>query len=137
MKTSILLLVFSFYLSFTINAQDIKVLTLGTFHFDFPNLDIKKIESGDQIDVLQPKYQDEIADVVTRLSRFKPNIIAIEVSPEYQSRTDSLYLEYLDGNYSLGRNEYVFNTQGILEELRQCNSEEHLGYLWLRPYEYS
>ena len=81
-------------------------MTLGTFHFDFPNLDIVKIEQGDQIDVLSPENQEEIKDITARLTRFKPTIIAIEVSPKYQSKIDSLYNEYRSGNYVLGRNEY-------------------------------
>jgi hypothetical protein len=39
------------------NDQKIKVLTLGTFHFAFPNLDVVKTEEKDIIDVLQPDYQ--------------------------------------------------------------------------------
>lgn len=33
-----------------------EVLTLGTFHFEFRNLDVSKTALPDQIDVLQPKY---------------------------------------------------------------------------------
>lgn len=188
MKRHVILLFVLIYLSPLLMAQDIKVLTLGTFHFDFPNMDIKKIESEDQIDVLEPIHQDEIIDIVNRIARFKPNIIAIEVSPRSQSRTDSLYHEYVKGNYTLGRSEHeqigfrlaklldlqtlyctndwgslpdrinevvygndsvenakfmdyfynnpdsliffqrdhVFKTNGILQELRQCNSSENL-----------
>ena len=32
-------------------SRPVAVLTLGTFHFNFPNLDAKKIDKGDQIDV--------------------------------------------------------------------------------------
>ena len=188
MKIHILILLFTLYYSGATSAQNTKVLTLGTFHFDFPNVDIKIIDSENQIDVLAPNYQNEIEDIVARIAKFKPNIIAIEVSPKNQSRIDSLYVEYINGNYSLGRNEheqigfrlakrfnlqrlyctndwgllpenintivygndsvenekftnyfynnpdsllfyerkYVFKTKGILEELRQCNEEEHL-----------
>ena len=69
-------------------SQKTEVLTLGTFHFNFPNLDIKKIEAADQIDVLQPKYQKEIEDIVTRIVTFKPTIIAIEREPSKQAKYD-------------------------------------------------
>ena len=36
----------------------IPVLTLGTFHFNFPNLDRVQVAESDQIDVLKPKYQE-------------------------------------------------------------------------------
>ena len=184
------------------HAQEVKVLTLGTFHFAFPNLDIAKIENKNQIDVLAPEYQAEIEEIVGMLAKFRPTAIAIEVSPEYQSRTDSLYLQYLAGNYQLRRDEheqigfrvarqfqlkklyctndwgelpesakevlngkdsiarqqfmdyfyrnpdstlfyhreYIFKTKGILEELKECNREEHvkkdLGNYLVGVYKY-
>ena len=82
-----------------------QVLTLGTFHFSFPNLDVRKIEAGDQIDVLDPQYQKEIEDIVGRLARFKPTIIAIERPRDKQAHYDSLYNDYLQGRYQLSRSE--------------------------------
>ncbi|MGB5849875.1 MAG: DUF5694 domain-containing protein [Ignavibacteriaceae bacterium] len=90
----------------TINAQEVEVLTLGTFHFNFPNRDVSKIEIENQIDVLDPEYQSEIEEIVRRISEFKPTVIAIEVDPNKQSKVDSLYNEYLNGNYQLSRNEH-------------------------------
>lgn len=169
-------------------AQEVEVLSLGTFHFAFYNADVITIDKENQIDVLDPKYQSEIEDIVRRLSKFKPTHIAIEIDPIKQSRIDSLYKEYLEGNYQLKRSEteqlgfrlakqlgheklfcvnawgkypeniervlngsdsianqefmdyfynnpdtsifynreHVFKTQGILEELRQLNTEENL-----------
>ncbi len=83
----------------------VPVITLGTFHFSFPNLDNIKIEKNDQIDVLEPKYQKEIEEIVSELSRFNPTIIVIERQPGQQSKVDSLYQEYLKGNYQLSRGE--------------------------------
>ncbi len=85
--------------------QKVPVITLGTFHFAFPNLDNKKIEKNDQIDVLEPTYQKEIEEIVGDLSRFKPTIIVIERQPNQQVKVDSLYQEYLKGNYQLSRGE--------------------------------
>lgn len=41
-------------------AQQAKVLTLGVFHFEFPNLDTKQYSDDEQIDVWLPRYQKEI-----------------------------------------------------------------------------
>ncbi|MFR5759097.1 MAG: hypothetical protein ACLUE2_15115 [Bacteroides cellulosilyticus] len=41
-------------------AQQAEVLTLGVFHFEFPNLDVQQVSEEDQIDVLSPQYQKEI-----------------------------------------------------------------------------
>jgi len=82
-----------------------EVLTLGTFHFNFPNLDAVKTDKKNQIDVLEPKYQKEIEDIVKRIARFEPTIIAIEREPIKQAKYDSLYNKYLQGEYQLRRSE--------------------------------
>jgi hypothetical protein len=83
----------------------IPVLTLGTFHFNFPNLDARQVDREDQIDVLEPGYQEEIEGIVRDLARFKPTIIVIERQPDRQAAVDSAYREYLGGNYQLTRRE--------------------------------
>ena len=82
-----------------------EVMTLGTFHFNFPNLDVTQISKNDQIDVLQPKFQKEIERIVDKISRFKPTIIVIEREPSRQRYTDSIFNSYLSGNYQLKRAE--------------------------------
>jgi hypothetical protein len=96
----ILLKSFSF-----LTAQEVEVLTLATFHFNFPNLDVIKTDTEDQIDVLDPNYQKEIESIVDKLEAFKPTIIVIERMPEYQKKYDSLYTAYLKGKHELTRNE--------------------------------
>ena len=86
-------------------APQTEVLSLGTFHFEFYNLDIEKTAKEDQIDVLDPKYQEEIEDIVSRLVGFKPTIIAIEAGTGSQAKYDSLYRAYLDGRHELRRDE--------------------------------
>lgn len=83
----------------------IQVLTLGTFHFNFPNLDLKKIDDTDKIDVLSHKYQEELKLIVKKLERFRPTIIVIEREPEFQEKYDSLYQSYLEGQHQLTRDE--------------------------------
>ena len=82
-----------------------KVLTLGSFHFSFPNRDIAKTDRDDQIDVLDSKYQKEIELIVDKLAEFKPTKIVIEREPEYQKTYDSLYTSYLNGKHVLTRSE--------------------------------
>ena len=82
-----------------------EVLTLGSFHFAFRNLDLIKTSTEDQIDVLEAKYQKEIEDIVARIAKFKPTIIVIERDPVKQVTYDSLYNQYLAGKYNLGRDE--------------------------------
>lgn len=85
--------------------KKIQVLTLGTFHFNFPNLDVAKTDDEDKIDVLEPKYQDEIKLIVTKLEKFRPTKIVIERRPEFQGKYDSLYQSYLNDKHELTRSE--------------------------------
>lgn len=84
---------------------EIEVLTLGVFHFNFPNLDAKKYDKEEQIDVLSPEFQKEIEAIANRLAEFKPNVVVIERPVSKQSQIDSLYHEYLAGNHQLERSE--------------------------------
>ncbi|MEX0983163.1 MAG: DUF5694 domain-containing protein [Bacteroidales bacterium] len=87
------------------NIEQIKVLTLGTFHFKFPNLDVAKTDIDDQIDVFDSKYQKEIELIVDKLAIYKPTKIVIEREPEKQQTYDSLYTSYLNGEHKLTRSE--------------------------------
>lgn len=102
-------MVFLIFFSINANAQDnqkIKVLTLGTFHFAFPNLDVIKTDDKDIIDVLHPEYQKEIESIVKMIAVFEPTIIAIEVDPIKQEKIDSVYMAYLSGTHKLKRSEH-------------------------------
>ena len=89
----------------SLTAQEVEVLTLATFHFAFYNNDVKKTDEKDQIDVLNPKYQNEIKSIVEKLEKFKPTIIVIERRLEYQEKYDSIYTDYLKGKHELTRDE--------------------------------
>lgn len=105
-KRTILLFLYVLVTSF-VSAQDtIAVLTLGTFHFDFPNLDKVQYSNDKQINVLEPAYQAEIEVLVNSLAAFSPTIIVVERPVEMQSEIDSLFHEYQVGNYVLQRGEY-------------------------------
>jgi hypothetical protein len=82
-----------------------EVMTVGTFHFNFPNLDVSQISKTDQIDVLSPEYQNEIERIVSKIAVFKPTIIVIERQPGEQRRTDSTFNQYLNNSYQLTRRE--------------------------------
>lgn len=83
----------------------VPVLTLGTFHFNFPNLDQVKVSDENIIDVLDPIYQQEIEELVNRLYEFRPTIIVIERGYSLQHKVDSIYNLYREGGFVLGRSE--------------------------------
>ena len=100
-------LLFTLLFALQLNAQTnrTEVLTLGSFHFNFPNNDFVQTEKSNQIDVLEPKYQEEIKSIVQKLEKFQPTIIIIERNPSKQKFIDSLFNSYLNGEYDLTRDE--------------------------------
>lgn len=82
-----------------------QVMTLGVFHFAYPNLDAVTVDEEDQISVLDEPYQSEIISIAGAIEKFSPTIICVERVPERQLYTDSLYLSYLAGSLEPGRNE--------------------------------
>lgn len=82
-----------------------KVMTLGVFHFTYPNLDAVTTDSKDQISVLDEPYHSQIVAIAKAIEEFKPTIIAVERSPSYQCKLDSLFRLYKDGRFVLGKDE--------------------------------
>ena len=82
--------------------EPVRVMVLGTWHFDNPGLDVVKTEVAD---VLAPERQREIERVAEALARFRPTKIAIEARPAAGARFDSLYAAYRAGTHTLSRDE--------------------------------
>lgn len=77
-----------------------ELMVLGMPHFGNPGRDIAntKVE-----DVLTPRRQREIADLVDRLAAFRPTHVAVEW--EDQAKLDKRYADYRAGRVPLGRDE--------------------------------
>lgn len=78
-----------------------EVLVVGTYHMSNPRSDVF---NSDVDDVLSPRRQAEIADVVGVLGRFRPTKIAVEAGLE-DDRIEGRYADYLAGEHELTRNE--------------------------------
>jgi len=78
-----------------------EVLVLGTFHMANPGRDVFNTQADD---VLAPKRQKEIAELIAVLKRFHPTKIAIE-SEVGSKRVEREYGDYLAGKYTLTANE--------------------------------
>jgi len=78
-----------------------EILVLGTYHMANPGQDIHNMHADD---VLAPKRQQEIAQLVEVLKRFHPTKIAIEAGVGSQ-RVAREYSDYVAGKYTLGHNE--------------------------------
>src|SRR5947208_10049462 len=78
-----------------------EILVLGTYHMANPGHDIHNLQADD---VLSPKRQQEITQLIEVLKRFHPTKIAIESDVSGQRATQQ-YSDYLAGKYTLSRNE--------------------------------
>src|SRR6185295_4897320 len=77
-----------------------EVLVLGVYHMSNPGHDVFNMKADD---VLAPKRQAEIAQLIEVLKRFQPTRIAIEADP-WGQRVGQ-YADYVAGKYTLSRNE--------------------------------
>ncbi|MBN3522111.1 hypothetical protein JYB62_19060 [Algoriphagus lutimaris] len=80
-----------------------QVLVVGTFHFDYPGLDVLKTEDKLKIDVLIEPKKSEVTELVEYIKRFKPNKVAIEASDKWKA-TDKLR-RYKNGEFREERSE--------------------------------
>ena len=78
-----------------------EILVLGTYHMANPGHDIHNMQADD---VLSPKRQQEITQLIEVLKKFRPTKIAIEAEVGNQKEAQR-YVDYLAGKYTLTRNE--------------------------------
>jgi hypothetical protein len=78
-----------------------EILVLGTFHMANPGHDVHSTQADD---VLAPKRQQEIAQLVEVLKRFRPTKVAVEADVTGK-RVAQEYADYVAGKYTLSRNE--------------------------------
>ena len=78
------------------------IMILGSEHLANPGMDSfnKKMD-----DVLAPKRQREIEQLVEQLKAFNPTKIALEIDFSRNAEINAVYQGYLEGTYELKRNE--------------------------------
>ena len=78
------------------------IIILGSSHLANPGADVYNTKMDD---VLAPKRQREIEELVTQLKVFRPTKIAIERDPSRDAEINANYQGYLKGTYELKRGE--------------------------------
>ena len=78
-----------------------EVLVLGVYHMANPGRDIFNMKADD---VLAPKRQAEIAELVAVLKKFSPTKVAVEAD-FYDESVTKRYADYVAGRHELSRNE--------------------------------
>lgn len=72
-----------------------KVLILGTYHFENFGEHLINLEAGD---ITTYKKQDEIKEVLQKLSQFKPNKISVELNRGKEKQLNEVYSGYCQNN---------------------------------------
>lgn len=101
MRTTALALLLLSFTAFAQPAPRVEVLVLGTYHMANPGRDIFNTQADD---VLSPKRQAEMAELVAVLKTFRPTKIAVERMAGDQ-RIEKDYAAYVAGTHQLTRNE--------------------------------
>ncbi|MDH3246457.1 MAG: DUF5694 domain-containing protein [Saprospiraceae bacterium] len=83
--------------------EKIKILMVGTFHFDYPGLDAHQTVDEDKIDVLKEPKKSEVTELVEYIKRFQPSKIAIEATSQWNAT--SKLRKYKTGEYRGQRDE--------------------------------
>lgn len=79
------------------------IFLVGTFHFEYYNLDAYKIEKDKQIDVLSEAKQREMKQLLDYISAFKPTKICVEAPQKWQGM--KRYRDYRSGKKAIERDE--------------------------------
>lgn len=118
------------------NAQLPKVLLVGTFHFEYYDLDAHVTDKDKRVNVKEPKRQKEMEELVEYIARFKPTAIAVEAGPntgwlmkryrKYQ-RTDSLRADEME---QLG---FRLMKRFNIDTIHGVDAGTLLGDLWDAP----
>ncbi len=114
-----------------------EILVLGTYHMANPGHDIHNMQADD---VLLPKRQQEIAQLMEVLKKFRPTKIAIEAEVGVSKRVDQEYADYLAGKYTLSRNETNQIGYRLAKELghRAIYAVDESGdFPWMRVVNYA
>ena len=76
------------------------IMILGSTHLANPGMDAFNTKMDD---VLAPKRQREIEQLVAQLKAFRPTKVAIEADERFDAKINANYHSYLEGTYELKR----------------------------------
>lgn len=111
-----------------------QILPVGTFHFAYYNLDAHVTDKTQQKNILSPKIQAEMEELINHIALFKPNKIAIE-SGKNTGYLMERYRAYQRGERQLEADEieqigFRLLDRFNLDTLYGCNDYTLVGSLW-------
>ncbi|WP_423746344.1 DUF5694 domain-containing protein (plasmid) [Haladaptatus sp. SPP-AMP-3] len=101
--------------------EQVQVMVLGTYHMDNPGLDEVNVDADD---VLADRRQAELRDLVTRVSEWEPDVVAVERPYDRNESINDRYREYRSGDRTYDREETFPASHSERNELTtECRSE--------------
>lgn len=131
MKRLIILSLLFINVNAVLLAQQKKVLLIGTFHFHNPGADVAKTKS---FDITTPQAQSELEMISEKIKLFHPDKIFVEWDYLQQPRLDSLYKDYLNGNWKLWQKNWLKNNE-IFQLGGRTAQKLHLPTLYAFDYD--
>jgi len=118
----------------TKNLPVAQVLTVGTFHFAYYNLDAHVTEKDRQKNILSPEVQEEMEELLDYIALFKPNKIVIEAGRNTGYLMNQ-FRAYQRGERKLQSDEIEQIGFRLLDRLNLdtiygCNDNTLVGSLW-------
>jgi len=113
-----------------------EILVLGTYHMSNPGRDIYNMQADD---VLAPRRQQEITQLIEVLKRFHPTKIALEADVG-SDRVQRAYTDYVAGKYTLSRDETNQIGYRLAKELGHravYGVDEQGDFPWQRVVDYA
>lgn len=84
--------------------EAVKIMILGTFHFDY-NENISDVKGENNFDINSQIRQEQLNEVIEKIKLFNPTKIAVEMMVDDQHFMDSMYESYQSNKLLPGKNE--------------------------------
>lgn len=112
--------------------NELEVLIIGTSHWTTYEHQGSDVAKPKEIDILSPKYQDELISLVAKIGEFNPSKIFIERTPNRQAEIDSLYNLYKTSNWGERQRNEIYQLG-----FRTANYLQHSRLYCIDNYDYT
>jgi hypothetical protein len=112
--------------------NNLDVLIIGTSHWSTYEHQGSDVAKPKEIDILNPKYQDELKRLVSKIGEFNPSKIFIERTPNRQTEIDSLYDLYRTTNWGKSQRNEIYQLG-----FRTAKHLEHSKLYCIDNYDYT
>ncbi|APZ47339.1 hypothetical protein BW723_14080 [Polaribacter reichenbachii] len=89
-------------------SDKVEVLLVGTSHWNNYNSKGLDVAQTNQMDILSPRYQSDLLEIVEKIKEFHPDKIFVERTLVYQPKLDSLFNLYSTNDWGKERRNEIY-----------------------------